>query len=86
MCMCVFGQPARSDVAMEEVCCRFVRCSRRTSSLTLTLPRSKLVRPENWRFGFLLEQRRHQMDFSKSPGNGYEAEVLRLNPFRSCVL
>lgn len=56
VCMCVFGQPARSDVAMEEVCCRFVRRSRRTSSLTLTLPRSKLVRPENWRFGFLLAE------------------------------
>lgn len=50
--MCVFGRPALSDVAMEEVCCRFARCRRRTSSLTLTLPRSKLVRPENQRFGF----------------------------------
>ncbi|XP_036975174.1 rap guanine nucleotide exchange factor 6-like isoform X6 [Acanthopagrus latus] len=39
----VNNQPALSDVAMEEVCCRFVRCRRRTSSLTLTLPRSKLL-------------------------------------------
>eukprot|EP00064_Thunnus_orientalis_P007259 superscaffoldBa00000793_g7279 len=28
---------------MEEVCCRFARCRRRTSSLTLTLPRTKLL-------------------------------------------
>lgn len=49
--MCVFGQPALSDVAMEEVCCRLVRCRRRTSSLTL--PRSKLVRLQKQRFGFL---------------------------------
>ncbi|KAI9527266.1 Rap guanine nucleotide exchange factor 6 [Dissostichus eleginoides] len=28
---------------MEEVCCRFARCRRRTSSLTLTLPRCKLL-------------------------------------------
>lgn len=51
--MCVFGQPALSDVPMEEVCCRLVRCRRRTSSLTL--PRSKLVRLQKQRFGFLLE-------------------------------
>lgn len=36
----------RSDVTMEEVCCRFAKCCRRTSSLTLTLPRPKLVRLE----------------------------------------
>lgn len=53
MCACVFGQPALSDVAMEEVCCRLVRCRRRTSSLTL--PRSKLVRLEKQRVGFLLQ-------------------------------
>ncbi|KAM7374649.1 hypothetical protein PAMP_007295 [Pampus punctatissimus] len=41
VCMGVFGQPALFVVAMEEVCCRFVRCRRRTSSLTL--PRSKLL-------------------------------------------
>lgn len=52
----MLGQPVLSGVAMEEVCCRFARCRRRTSSLTLTLPRSKLVRLENQRFGFLLEE------------------------------
>lgn len=50
--MCVFGRPALSYTAMEEVCCRFARCRRRTSSLTLTLAQSKLVRLENQRFGF----------------------------------
>lgn len=46
-----------SAVVMEEVCCRFARCRRRTSSLTL--PRVRLVRPETWRFGFLLEHLEH---------------------------
>lgn len=44
--MCAFGRQVRSDVTMEEVCCRFAKCRRRTSSLTLTLPRPKLVRLE----------------------------------------
>ncbi len=51
-CWCAFGRPALSDVAMEEVCCRIIRCRRRTSSLTLTLPQSKLVRLEDETFGF----------------------------------
>lgn len=71
--MCVLGRPALSDVAMEEVCCRFVRCRRRTSSLTLTLPRSKLVRPENQRFGFFLEHWRDcTLHLSTCPANRVE--------------
>lgn len=49
LCVCLDGERCL-DVAMEEVCCRLARRRRRTSSLTLTLPRCKLVRPENWAF------------------------------------
>lgn len=87
--MCAFGRPALSDVAMEEVCCRFVRCRRRTSSLTLTLPRSKLVRLENRGFGFLLEQSGHPV-YIRPPAQEMEMKPSCLasleNPFLTSTI
>lgn len=57
-CTAVFGQLVLlSNVVMEEVCCKLVRCRRRASSVTLPLPWSKLVSLDNQKVEYILGQR-----------------------------
>lgn len=55
----VFGQSVLFfDVVMEEVCCKFVHCRRRASSVTLPIPWSKMVSLDNQKFEYVLGQSR----------------------------